>query len=256
MSHIQKKVEKLASGVYLLTSFFIDSEPMKWKLRTLSGEMVSLGLLLKDSFHTDEKQVILELRTVVQELISLLEVAKSAALISDANHALIHGELVKFLETIGLPQGLLMERDKAVLSSAFFKSGFEDVDRGETEVREINGYTNLQLKDEKQPGLLDVPKNDGSHGTVPAPDKGHTTVNQSDVHKSLKDYSPVTVKKNSRQSIIINLLKRKKEIMIKDVSPLISGCSEKTIQRELLAMVKAGILKKIGEKRWSRYTLA
>ncbi len=75
-------------------------------------------------------------------------------------------------------------------------------------------------------------------------------------HKDLKGYSVVAVKKNSRQSIIINLLKRKKEIMIKDVSPLIDGCSEKTIQRELMAMVQNGTLRKIGEKRWSRYTLA
>jgi hypothetical protein len=44
--------------------------------------------------------------------------------------------------------------------------------------------------------------------------------------------------------------------MIKDVSPLVTGCSEKTIQRELSAMVRSGILKKVGEKRWSRYSLA
>ena len=44
--------------------------------------------------------------------------------------------------------------------------------------------------------------------------------------------------------------------MIKDVAPLISGCSEKTVQRELGEMVASGILRKIGEKRWSRYTLA
>ena len=74
--------------------------------------------------------------------------------------------------------------------------------------------------------------------------------------KPLKQYGAVSVKKNSRQSVIIGLLKRKKEIMIKDVSPLISGCSEKTIQRELSAMVAAGILRKIGDKRWSRYSLA
>ena len=66
----------------------------------------------------------------------------------------------------------------------------------------------------------------------------------------------MAVKKNSRQSTIINLLKRKKEIMIKDVSPLIDGCSEKTIQRELMSMVHSGTLKKVGEKRWSRYSLA
>ena len=77
-----------------------------------------------------------------------------------------------------------------------------------------------------------------------------------DERLTLKEFGAISVKKNSRQSIIINILKRKREIMIKDVTPLINGCSEKTIQRELSAMVATGILKKIGEKRWSRYTLA
>ncbi|MDP3763439.1 MAG: hypothetical protein Q8Q92_02155 [bacterium] len=72
----------------------------------------------------------------------------------------------------------------------------------------------------------------------------------------LKDFGTVLIKKNSRQSTIIAILKRKKEVMIKDISPIISGYSEKTIQRELLTMVKAGVLKKVGEKRWSRYSLA
>jgi len=74
--------------------------------------------------------------------------------------------------------------------------------------------------------------------------------------KYLKGFGAISVKKNGRQSIIIGLLKRKKEIMIKDVSPLINGCSEKTIQRELSAMVHTGVLRRIGEKRWSRYSLA
>jgi DNA-binding HxlR family transcriptional regulator len=73
---------------------------------------------------------------------------------------------------------------------------------------------------------------------------------------ALKEFGAVSVKKNSRQSTIIALLKRKKEIMIKDVSPLIPGCSEKTIQRELSEMVETGILRKLGAKRWTRYTLA
>ena len=75
-------------------------------------------------------------------------------------------------------------------------------------------------------------------------------------HKeSIKD-KPVSIKKNGRQETILSIIKRKKEVMIKDISPLISGYSEKTIQRELLSMVKDGIQKKSGEKRWSRYSLA
>ena len=41
--------------------------------------------------------------------------------------------------------------------------------------------------------------------------------------KSLKGFGAVSVKKNSRQNIIISILKRKREVMIKDVSPLIEG---------------------------------
>ncbi|MEK6878241.1 MAG: hypothetical protein AABY22_01465 [Nanoarchaeota archaeon] len=52
-----------------------------------------------------------------------------------------------------------------------------------------------------------------------------------------------------------SLIKRKKEIMIKDVVGLINDCSEKTIQRELLTLVDEGILKKEGERRWTRYSL-
>ncbi len=31
------------------------------------------------------------------------------------------------------------------------------------------------------------------------------------------------------------------------------SCSEKTLQRELVSMVKDGVLNKTGKKRWSRY---
>ena len=91
---------------------------------------------------------------------------------------------------------------------------------------------------------------------LPEPRKDEFIKDKTDGKSSLKEFGAISVKKNSRQNIIITILKRKKEIMIKDVSPIISGCSEKTIQRELLAMVQAGILRKVGEKRWSRYSLA
>ena len=71
-----------------------------------------------------------------------------------------------------------------------------------------------------------------------------------------KETGAVSMKKNYRQGIILDIIKSKKEVMIKDISSHIKDCSEKTIQRELLAMVDAGVLKKLGEKRWSKYSLA
>ena len=81
------------------------------------------------------------------------------------------------------------------------------------------------------------------------------TKDNEDRDTKLKEFSTVTVKKNRRQSIIIALLKKKRDLMIKDISPLISDCSEKTIQRELQDLVKQGVLKKTGEKRWTKYSL-
>ena len=43
--------------------------------------------------------------------------------------------------------------------------------------------------------------------------------------------------------------------VIKEVSNIVPDVSEKTIQRELLNLVSEGVLKKTGEKRWSKYSL-
>ena len=61
--------------------------------------------------------------------------------------------------------------------------------------------------------------------------------------------------KGDRRDAILKLFKKGQELMIKDISLNVRGCSEKTIQRELLALVAGGVLNKRGERRWSRYSL-
>ena len=62
-------------------------------------------------------------------------------------------------------------------------------------------------------------------------------------------------KKNKRQEDIISLLKERSDLSVKDFTQIIKDCSEKTVQRELLELVEKGIVKKQGERRWSRYSL-
>jgi len=62
-------------------------------------------------------------------------------------------------------------------------------------------------------------------------------------------------RKNERQENIINMLKKDSNLTIKDFAKVIRGCSEKTIQRELLLLVEKGVIKKVGERRWSTYSL-
>ena len=70
-----------------------------------------------------------------------------------------------------------------------------------------------------------------------------------------KGHADVQEKKSERQELIITALKGQSNLTIKDFSRIIKDCSEKTIQRELLAMVDNGLIKKEGERRWSRYSL-
>lgn len=203
MPELIKKPEKLASAIYLVTSFFNDQEPLKWRLRFLSTELVSEKVRDKSSIAT--------------EALSLFSIAKTAGLISETNYDILIGELFK----------LKQEAEKP-LDMAFLR----EITAGEKALPQPQKaeYIKDRAIDTKDSKIADRLK--------------------------LKEFGVVSVKKNSRQSIIIAILKRKKEVMIKDISPMISGCSEKTIQRELSAMVQAGILKKVGEKRWSRYFLA
>ncbi len=58
-----------------------------------------------------------------------------------------------------------------------------------------------------------------------------------------------------RRQRIITILEAKGEATIKDISEIITDCSEKTIQRELNTLIEDNQVKRQGERRWSRYSL-
>lgn len=264
MSDISKRPERLASAIYLVTGFFNDLEPIKWKLRSLASDFVSIGMSIKDESVSNRPQTIFDIRAVMLEIVSLLNVAKNAGLVSDMNHRILHDEFEKFLNMVGFPPGIGDVNGRAVLAPDFF--GSHEVEKIEERPSEVPKLADIKDRIDEEKKAESRPSNIGhqtatqrqnAHEYLPQVDNG-SMANQAEKseERSLKEFGAVSVKKSSRQSIIINLLKRKKEIMIKDVSPLIRGCSEKTIQRELSRMVQDGILKKQGEKRWSRYSLA
>jgi hypothetical protein len=268
---ILKKTERLASALYLITGFFDNEEPLKWKLRKLSGRLLSSSLELKDARSRDKEISIIDLEGTVLEIGSLLLIAKNSGLISEMNYEIISKEFNVFADTLATQSDLLNTEGNTSFGNSYFEVNLpqikpKSIQRNEQakphDVRDnsrdmaitytptldvLDRMANTQRDDqsaEKGQKIDESVLANGSKNKAPKEPK------------ALKEFGAVAVKKNSRQSIIISLLRRKKEIMIKDVSPLIHGCSEKTIQRELLSMVDKGILKKIGEKRWSRYSLA
>lgn len=59
-----------------------------------------------------------------------------------------------------------------------------------------------------------------------------------------------------RRTRIQTILEAKGEATIKDISEIVTDCSEKTVQRELNAMIENNIVKRQGERRWSKYSIA
>ncbi len=58
-----------------------------------------------------------------------------------------------------------------------------------------------------------------------------------------------------RRTRIQTIIEAKGEATIKDISDIITDISEKTIQRELNAMISDRLIQRHGERRWSRYSL-
>lgn len=59
-----------------------------------------------------------------------------------------------------------------------------------------------------------------------------------------------------RREAVLSVIKDKKRASIKDISTHIRTVSEKTIQRELTALIALGLVSKEGERRWSTYSIA
>lgn len=60
-------------------------------------------------------------------------------------------------------------------------------------------------------------------------------------------------KPQARQNIILNFVQSHKGVSIKDITAVVTNCSEKTIQRELTDLIQRGLIRRVGERRWSLY---
>lgn len=253
--YLYQKVKKLSAALYLITSLFDENEPLRVAIRSLSTELLSINTKLYSAPEFKRKEVSQKLESLILEAVSLLEVGSLNGLVSNMNLNVLkrefHDVAVKYhdFETD-------IEARSVALEPLFLSE--EKYNRGED--KGLKGNDNFLVENVQHAPVKKHIENIVLYNK-PALVKTHHQENipaefNEIKSEKLKDFGSVAVKKNRRQSLIIGLLKRKREIMIKDVVGVISDCSEKTIQRELSLLVDSGLLKKEGERRWTRYSLA
>ena len=224
---LYKKTEKLATALYMVTNLFGDAEPMKWTLRTKVSHLLSFIIGFKDVLESREHEFSNEVKTKVLEIVSLLEVASRSGIVSPMNFSILKTEFMNLIHALSTFKKNTDQGMQFALPKTFFEV----------------------TKPLYQPNS--APRQEINEGEYK---RQHSYIKDTAVSDK-KEEGQVVFKKTNRQSIIVNLLKRKKELTIKDIAEVIRDCSEKTIQRELIALIHAGVLKKVGERRWSKYSL-
>lgn len=123
---------------------------------------------------------------------------------------------------------------------------------------EVSAYEEPKLSFEETPSLAALARSSAAAPRAPrqaarseAPaEEGEAPV------REVKGHSDEIKDKGGRKDAILSVLKSKGPSYIKDISTIIRDVSEKTIQRELQALVLEGRVRKSGERRWTTYALA
>lgn len=237
---MQKKTEKISTALYMVTSVLDNSEPMRLELRSLAIRLVKDASTISVKGHT-ESIVLERLESTLRELLAMTEIATSAGLISDMNGMILNREFKVLKQKI---------YDKEESSFILPESLFTITDEN------ISNQNPHALMDKRQ-GILSDTRN-LSLGT------NTNSFSSQNTSQKFQPKSKINIPKNkdnekiardARRNNILKIIKDKKEVTIKDIVMSVSEYSEKTIQRELSALVSVGVLKKIGEKRWSKYSL-
>lgn len=247
--YLYLKAQRLLIALYLITNHIKDIEPIKIEVRKSAVIITDIVSKLNRTSEVDRTELIGVLGESVFTTISLLETLMRVGLVSADNGAVIKRELV-FL--VRFAEGHIFGNEN---------QGFVNQDvfnippvRDRFEVKRSAGESFRKNSNKKVVGdqtSFEGGSFDAGHKKSEEGQGGKTLENEGfsigHIGQSLSE---------DRISSIVNLLKVRSGLSVKDFSEVIPGVSEKTIQRELAILADKGIVIRAGERRWTRYSLA
>lgn len=210
------KLNKLITALYIVTDIMDSAEPIRLKLRTLGLEILSDINSISRS----------EMSEKIKTTLSFLDIALAIRLVSEMNFNILTKEFNE------LARSLQPESEKNQVSPAWLEEFLDETP------------------------LLDKEGVGGGNSNITTSPFGHS----SSTRRREGELTPNILKKQRREDIMKAIRANGGSATITEVkakaSPALASCGEKTLQRELVSMVKDNILKKEGSKRWSKYFLA
>ncbi|MFA5841275.1 MAG: hypothetical protein WC847_03340 [Candidatus Paceibacterota bacterium] len=260
------KTNGLITALYMVTDIIDKDEPLRNKLRTLGAEIIS-----------DINSIPTNASSKIREVMSFLDIAFAINIISEMNCSILRKEFLELHQSIQSAHEN-KEAAKSIkrqinLSEFFIESdsaGTEFSPKGQVQNR--NNFQSMSVSKtpigHATPTRIGVQK--GSTLMQALSDKNlaniggqkfgrgasvgahHVSTESSDLLKKQRREDIINILKTVGGNATIKDIKDRAMTTQSKTGSLVS-CSEKTLQRELVSMVNSGVLKKAGEKRWSRY---
>jgi predicted ArsR family transcriptional regulator len=239
-AYLIEKSSRIASAVLIITSRSNGHDQLRTALEKSAVRLVSYAARTHES-NTDRESFLLE----VSSLIALLDVGVRAVRVAPKNAAVLSEELIAlhlFVSELEWGEGRAFIQADHLFMRAPHELRVAEAPHmtdsaGERQTRDMRATQVSPKETYVQESQGQVQKD-----TEQSPIRHHIER----MHDAQKD----------RRATILGMLQRKDRVSVRDVANVIKDCSEKTLQRELLALVAQGVLVKEGERRWSTYRLA
>lgn len=243
------KTNKLITALYMVTDIMDNDEPIRNRLRTLGLEILS-------DTSTMSKTPLDIVVGKIDQIMSFLDITSTINIISEMNYSILKKEFLELNQSLKEFTDKVKTINKQINLSEFFRE-FPSARQGLAEGNK--GEYSIGHQHSTRVGVQK-----GSTLMKALSDKIGTEARPQGLRSSYaRDFD---ILKKQRRNDIINIIKSiNGNATIKDIKDRVrasqgendslASCGEKTLQRELVSMVKDSVLNKTGKKRWSRYFL-
>ena len=241
---LAKRAERTATAIHMVSNFIAKDNSLRSDIRRHSLRIIK-NLYKCITCDAYDQQFFLEEALVnIEYVITTMSIARATGAVSEMNTNILHDALQalggqiygqlqialryeqKFSNTIAptIDKDALLEFLQESAGSAALDDGFQQT---------------------LQEALI-------NKTTFKTTQNDIETKRQNKRHSNLK---PTTGTAHDRRKKIQEIISAKGDTTIKDIATRITNCSEKTLQRDLVQLIKDNVIEKEGNKRWSVYRI-
>lgn len=229
------KTNKLLTALYMVTEIIDKNEPIRHKLRALATDLLSDTLATQ--FHS-RTNILMDINKKITEIMSFMDIASTIGMISEMNNRILKNEFVLLKKSLNLEENSVWLEEFLSENNSIGHEGMSDRSSIRIGVQKGESLLTALKKIDKNSGVSD--RNSEFKNNIESKKESF------DKLKLERRYEIISAIRQFPSGATISDIRSKGKGVLKEAG-------EKTLQRELVAMTHDGVLRREGEKRWSRY---